>query len=222
MRFDDAKPSGHFGIIWRHQIVIFIQVVTDAYPCPSQWELASRGLLSIYKVFLGNQKGEICFTNLRYKYYLIKLCPQYYFQFFSSPFCIVEIVNRLLSHPPPPPLLYPLPLFSLIMRTPLSPSSPFIDNALLYFYTLTHCVFISYTCFCAYNFQPVFCYSICCFQKVPVSKYLIQNNKLSFKRKFQFWKKKKKNFLNNFDVIIWKLYVLTTSTIQKGEEKNQK
>ena len=24
--------SHHFGVIWRHQIVIFIQVVTDAYP----------------------------------------------------------------------------------------------------------------------------------------------------------------------------------------------
>ena len=30
---DDTKPSHHSDALGRHQIVIFIQVVNDAYPC---------------------------------------------------------------------------------------------------------------------------------------------------------------------------------------------
>ena len=33
LRFDDANLSRHNDGVWQHQIVIFIQVVTDAYPC---------------------------------------------------------------------------------------------------------------------------------------------------------------------------------------------
>ena len=33
LRFEDAKPSRHNDAVLRHQIIIFIQVVTDAYPC---------------------------------------------------------------------------------------------------------------------------------------------------------------------------------------------
>ena len=31
LRFDDAKRPRHNDVVWRHQIIIFIQVVTDAY-----------------------------------------------------------------------------------------------------------------------------------------------------------------------------------------------
>ena len=67
--------------------------------------------------------------------------------------------NRCPPHPLSRLFSPTLPLFLLMLLR------------LCMFYTLTHCVFVSHTCFCAYNFQTVFCYSICCFQKVPVSKY---------------------------------------------------
>ena len=32
LRFDDAKPSRHYDTLGRHQIIIFIKVVSDAAP----------------------------------------------------------------------------------------------------------------------------------------------------------------------------------------------